>query len=77
MESKEKYSINQLRDYSALFSRSSASEWIKGDLTSIDLKIGRYDYDWFSRKNKSYSDYLKYVYRVLEKHYKNEYILKN
>lgn len=77
MESKAKYSLNQLRDYSALFSRSTVSEWLKGNLTSIDFKINRYDQEWLNRKNKSYSDYLKYVYRVLEKHYKNEYILKN
>jgi hypothetical protein len=77
MELKTKYSMSQLRDYSALFSRSSASEWLKGNFTSIDFKIARYDSDWLNRKNKSYSDYLKYVYQILEEHYKNEYILKN
>lgn len=77
MELKTKYSMSQLRDYSTLFSRSSALEWLKGDFSSIDFKIARYDSRWLNRKNKSYSDYLKYVYQVLEKHYKNEYILKN
>jgi hypothetical protein len=77
MELKTTYSLSQLRDYSALFSRNSASEWLKGNFTTIDYKIARYDTDWLNRKNKSYSDYLKYVYKVLEKHYKNEYILKN
>ena len=77
MRSNTKYSLNQLRDYSSLFSRSSASQWIKGDLSSINFKINRYDPSWLNRKNKSYSDYLKYVYRVLEKHYRNEYVLKN
>ncbi|MCF8302728.1 MAG: sce7726 family protein [Bacteroidales bacterium] len=77
MKASIKYSINQLRDYSDLFSRSFALEWLKGDFTSLDFKIARYDSNWVRRKDNSYCNYLKYVYKILEKHYKNEYILKN
>jgi hypothetical protein len=70
------YSINQLRDFSSLFSRSEVIRWFKEDFESIDLKLQRYK---LSEKNKgnSYLDILKRTYQILEKHYPNEYILKN
>jgi len=77
MNLREPYSLNQLRDYSSLFSRSSVLEWMKGDFSSIYYKIERYDKRWFSNKKKCYLDYLKHVYGILEGHYQNEYILKN
>ncbi len=73
----EAYSLNQLRDYSSLFSRSSALEWLKGDFSSIYNKINRYDKRWLSSDKHCYLDYLKYVYRILDRHYQNEYVLKN
>ncbi|MEQ6122098.1 sce7726 family protein [Reichenbachiella sp. MALMAid0571] len=71
------YSSNQLRDYSSLFSRSTVLEWLRGDLSSIDFKVNRYDQIWLSKGRKRYLDYLKYVYNILENNYQNEYILKN
>lgn len=70
------YSINQLRDFSSLFSRSEVTRWFKEDFESIDLKLQRYK---LSEKNKgkSYLSVLRQTYKLLEKHYPNEYILKN
>jgi len=71
------FSPNQMRDYSSLFSRSAVKEWMNGNLSSIDCKIKRYDEHWYSKTNRTYIDYLKFVYSVLENQYHNEYILKN
>ncbi|WKV14028.1 sce7726 family protein [Marivirga harenae] len=77
MSSTRTFNPNQLRDYSYLFSRSAVKEWMNGNLSSIDFKIKRYDENWYSKTKKTYIDYLKFVYSVLEKQYQNEYILKN
>lgn len=70
------YSTNQLRDLSSLFSRSEVNRWFKDDFESIDLKLQRYK---LSEKNKgkSYLNVLRQAYKILGKHYPNEYILKN
>lgn len=68
---------NQLRDYASLFSRNEVYAWIKKDFTSINFKVERYDSNWKQLTNKTYLDYLRYVYSVLEKNYQNEYIFKN
>ena len=60
-----------------MFSRSSVKEWMKGNLSSIDYKIERYDENWYSKTKTTYVDYLKFVYSVLENQYQNEYVLKN
>jgi len=70
------YTINQLRDFSSLFSRSEVFRWFKNDFESIDLKLQRYNLLEKNRGN-SYLDVLKSTYKVLEKNYPNEYILKN
>ena len=72
-----KYQINQLRDYSSLFSRSQVLSWLKMDFTSINFKIERYDEKWLNNHNTSYLDYLKYIYSILADNYQNEYIFKN
>lgn len=72
-----KYHINQLRDYSSLFSRSEVLSWLKMDFTSINFKIARYDESWLKSNKSTYLDYLKYVYSVLSTNYQNEYIFKN
>ena len=71
------YTYEQLRDYSALFSRAEALAWQKGSFYSLNQKINRHDKAWLSEKKCSYSDYLKYIYRILESHYPTEYIIKN
>lgn len=77
MNFKRAYSLNQLRDYSSLFSRGSILEWMSGNLSSIDYKLNRYDQQWLSKDSSRYIDYLKYIYSILENHYQNEYVLKN
>ena len=77
MPNKSTYNLNQLRDYSSLFSRSVAELWFKSNFDLIDYKIERYDLRWQSSKNATYLDYLKYVYQILEKNYQNEYVYKN
>lgn len=72
-----KYQINQLRDYSSLFSRSQVLSWLKMDFSSINFKIERYDEKWLNNQNSTYLDYLKYIYSVLADNYQNEYIFKN
>jgi len=71
------YQINQLRDYSSLFSRREALSWLKMDFTSINYKIESYDENWLKHQNSTYLDYLKYIYSILADSYQNEYILKN
>ena len=68
--------IEQLRGYSSLFSTKNAIRWLSGDLSLIQAKITRHNKTWIDI-NKSYFDYLKYVYKVLERNYQNEYIFKN
>lgn len=77
MPPKAPYSQTQLRDYSSLFSRSDVLNWLRGDLTSIVFKIERYDKKRLRSPGANHFDYLKYVYRILEEHYQNEYVLKN
>lgn len=71
------FQINQLRDYSSLFSRSEALSWLKMDFTSINYKIERYDEKWLKHQNSTYLDYLKHIYSILADNYQNEYIFKN
>ncbi len=70
-------SINQLRDYASLFSRSMVLDWLKSDFSSINYKISRYDKSRFDDGSKTYLDYLNYAYRIIEKNYPNEYVYKN
>lgn len=72
----EKYDINQLRDYSSLFSRSEANRWFENDWSYLRLKINRYD-STILQRNLSYLAYLKKVYKVLGRFYPNEYVYKN
>lgn len=64
------FQINQLRDYSSLFSRSEALSWLKMDFTSINYKIERYDEKWLKHQNSTYLDYLKHIYSILADNYK-------
>jgi len=70
------YTLNQLRDFSTLFSRSEVNRWLKGDFGSIDIKLKRYNLTE-QNKGKSYLKFLRNTYRILEKNYPNEYVLKN
>jgi len=70
------YSINQLRDYSSLFTRSEISRLMDNDFSSVNLKIDRYALGK-KFKGDSYLKFFKKVYKILEKFYPNEYIFKN
>lgn len=70
------YNINQLRDFSSLFLRSEVNRWLKNDFGSIDLKLNRYNL-FDKHKGNSYLSVVRKIYKVLEKYYPNEYILKN
>jgi len=70
------YSIDQLRDFSSLFSRSEVNRWFEGDFESIDLKLRRYRLIEKNQGN-SYLNILRQAYKILEEHYPNEYVLKN
>ena len=76
MRVKKTYPANQLRDYSTLFMRSEISRLLNNDHRSINLKIERYDKNLFE-KDVTYLQYFKYLYKVLGKHYQNEYYFKN
>ncbi len=74
-------SINQLRDFSSLFTRSEVNRWFKEDFESIDIKLQRYQ---LTKKNKgnSYLNILKQAYKILEKQYPplsvaSRYVLSN
>ena len=69
-------SVNQLRDFSSLFSRSTVQQWFKDDFKSIDIKLERYNL-YKKNKGKSYLKVVKDAYRLLEKLYPNEYVVKN
>lgn len=73
---KKTYPINQLRDYSSLFMRGEIIRILNDDHSSINLKIGRYDKNLFNRKF-TYLKYYRHLYKVLGKHYPNEYFYKN
>ena len=68
--------LNQLRDYSSLFSRGEVIKWLKNDFKSIDIKLDRYN-SYNKNKGNSYLQVLRKTYKSLEKYYPNEYVLKN
>jgi len=72
-----KFSQNQLRDYSSVFSRSAVETMLQGDYSILEYKIGRYDIGWKKKKNATYLQYVKHIYKVIESSYQNEYVYKN
>lgn len=69
--------IEQLRSYSRIFSSTSFLRLIQnGDFSFIDKKIERFDTN-FIGNNKTYKDYIRFVYNILLKKYRCEYIYKN
>lgn len=68
--------IGQLRDLSTLFLRNEVQRFQNSNFESIDFKIRRYGlYD--RNRGKSYLQFLRYTYKLLQKQYQNEYVLKN
>jgi hypothetical protein len=77
MKSLFKYDINQLRDYSSLFSRCHVLAWLKADFSAVNSTIKRYDKSWLKSERKTYLEYLRHIYSILSSSYQNEYIYKN
>ena len=70
--------IERLRSYSTIFSSVSFLRLIeKNDSSFIDKKIERFDIAKFKDKEKTYNQYLQYVYKALCEGYRCEYIYKN
>ncbi len=68
--------MERLRSYSSIFSRRVFSDIIEyDDYTRLNTLFNRYD----ASKDQfcSYFDYIKYIYRVIAKEYRCEYIYKN
>lgn len=69
--------IEQLRSYSTIFSSTSFLRLIqKNDYSFLDKKIERFDSN-FQDNNKTYRSYIRYIYNILQKEYRCEYIYKN
>ncbi len=74
---KKLYDIEQLHYYASLFSGNVVQRSLKyNDYSAIFECLHRYDSDLMSR-GLTYWDYFDYVYRILEKNYRNEYVYKN
>lgn len=69
--------INRVRDYSSLFSRQHVNSWLNNDFESLNARILNYDKKILSRKNITYKQYLKEIYKTIEHSYQNEYVIKN
>ena len=68
--------INKFSDFSSLFTRSEVLRLLKNDFRSIDTKLVRYDL-FEEKRGISYLKVLKEAYKMLQKNYQNEYIIKN
>lgn len=74
---RKSYDPDQLRDYSLLFSRSEVARLVEeGRSRIIDYCVKQYDSTAFG-SGKTYGAYYKYLYKVLQRYYANEYIYKN
>jgi hypothetical protein len=70
--------LTKYRSYASIFSSTSFVNLLQqDDYSFINAKIERYDSDKIGRDIHTYYDYIQYVYRQLQKQYKNEYIYKN
>ena len=66
----------RLRSYSSIFSRAVFSDIIEyNDYSRLDTMRKRYDAD--KNSFNTYYDYLKYIYRIIAKYYRCEYVYKN
>lgn len=74
---KKSFDIERLHYYASLFSGSFVQRSMKkNDSSYIKNLIQKYDPDWLSECS-TYWDYFGYVYKILEKEYRNEYVFKN
>lgn len=74
---KKLYDIEQLHYYASLFSGNVVQRSLKyNDYSAIFECLHKYDSDLMGQ-GLTYWDYFDYVYRILEKNYRNEYVYKN
>jgi len=70
--------IERLRSYSTIFSSTAFLRLIeRNDFSFINKKIERFDINKFKGKEKTYNQYLQYIYKALCDGYRCEYIYKN
>lgn len=68
----------RLRSYAGIFSGNSFAQLLKhDDWDFINRQIIDYDIEKLGKRFETYSDYLSYIYRILLKEYRCEYIYKN
>lgn len=69
---------DRMRSYASIFSGASFAHLLKtDDLDFITRKIIRYDQHNLGKKFNTYSEYLTYIYNILTKEYRCEYVYKN
>lgn len=70
--------LDKLRSYSSVFSRASFIKLLQhDDYSFINARIERYDIIRVGKNFNTYYDYIQYIYRILRKQYRSEYIYKN
>lgn len=70
--------IERLRSYSTIFSSTAFLRLIEqNDFSFINKKVERFDVDKFKDKEKTYNQYLQYIYKALCDGYRCEYVYKN
>lgn len=68
----------RLRNYAGIFSGNSFAQLLKhDDWDFINRPIIDFDIDKLGKRFETYSDYLSYIYSILIKEYRCEYIYKN
>lgn len=68
----------RLRNYAGIFSGNSFAQLLKhDDWDFINRQIIDYDIEKLGKRFETYSDYLSYIYSILLKEYRCEYIYKN
>lgn len=70
------FETGRLRDYGSLFSGQTCETALRTKSVSCIEKVF-HKYDTNLGNNLNVWDYLKYIYRILEKEYRNEYVFKN
>lgn len=70
------YEISRLRDYSSLFSGHTCEKALRTNSVSMFENVFR-KYDSHLCDKIAVWDYLRYLYKILEKQYQNEYVVKN
>jgi hypothetical protein len=72
------FDMERLRSYSTIFSSNAFLRLIgQSDFDFINKKIERFDTEKFKNKEKTYNQYLQYIYQALCNGYRCEYIYKN